>query len=140
MSISCCSNWGTTCRTAADALGPRSSALQLRKGTTMTSSTWAMMLGMRPGIALSAMPRFSRPDILFAVTVPEALHRARPCRSSRNGRSSGRGRGGAGGQPADSDAARLRTSVSPMAVVAGNVIVGLARGCGRTGGARHAAA
>ena len=37
----------------------------------MTSSAWAMMLGIAmQALLFHAMPRFSRPDILFALTVP----------------------------------------------------------------------
>ena len=40
----------------------------------MTSNTWAMMLGIAmQALLFHAMPRFSRPDILFAVTVREAF-------------------------------------------------------------------
>ena len=40
----------------------------------MTSNAWAMMLGIAmQALLFHAMPRFSRPDILFAVTVPEAF-------------------------------------------------------------------
>jgi Family of unknown function (DUF5808) len=40
----------------------------------MTSNAWAMMLGITmQALLFHAMPRFSRPDILFAVTVPEAF-------------------------------------------------------------------
>ena len=40
----------------------------------MTSNAWAMMLGIAmQALLFHAMPRFSRPDILFAVTVPEAV-------------------------------------------------------------------
>ena len=40
----------------------------------MTSASWALMLVVTVNaILFHAMPRFSRPDILFAVTVPEAF-------------------------------------------------------------------
>ena len=40
----------------------------------MTSTLWAMMLMVTVNALLfHFMPRFSRPDILFAVTVPEAF-------------------------------------------------------------------
>ena len=40
----------------------------------MTSNAWAMMLGIAmQALLFHAMPRFSRPDILFAVTVREAV-------------------------------------------------------------------
>ena len=40
----------------------------------MTSASWSMMLVVSVNaILFHAMPRFSRPDILFAVTVPEAF-------------------------------------------------------------------
>jgi uncharacterized membrane protein len=40
----------------------------------MTSASWAMMLVVTVNaIFFHAMPRFSRPDILFAVTVPDAF-------------------------------------------------------------------
>jgi Family of unknown function (DUF5808) len=40
----------------------------------MTSASWSMMLVVAVNaILFHAMPRFSRPDILFAVTVPEAF-------------------------------------------------------------------
>ena len=40
----------------------------------MTSNAWAMMLIIAmQALLFHAMPRFSRPDILFAVTVPEAF-------------------------------------------------------------------
>ena len=40
----------------------------------MTSASWSMMLVVTVNaILFHAMPRFSRPDILFAVTVPEAF-------------------------------------------------------------------
>jgi uncharacterized membrane protein len=40
----------------------------------MTSNAWAMMLVIAlQALLFHAMPRFSRPDILFAVTVPEAF-------------------------------------------------------------------
>ena len=40
----------------------------------MTSASWAMMLVVTVNaILFHAMPRFSRPDILFAVTVPDAF-------------------------------------------------------------------
>jgi Family of unknown function (DUF5808) len=40
----------------------------------MTSTSWSMMLVVTVNaILFHAMPRFSRPDILFAVTVPEAF-------------------------------------------------------------------
>ena len=40
----------------------------------MTSNAWAMMLGITmQALIFHAMPRFSRPDILFAVTVPDAF-------------------------------------------------------------------
>jgi uncharacterized membrane protein len=40
----------------------------------MTSTSWSMMLMVTVNaILFHAMPRFSRPDILFAVTVPEAF-------------------------------------------------------------------
>ena len=44
------------------------------RSTTMTSASWSMMLVVTVNaILFHAMPRFSRPDILFAVTVPEAF-------------------------------------------------------------------
>jgi len=40
----------------------------------MTSTFWATMLVVAVNaILFHAMPRFSRPDILFAVTVPDAF-------------------------------------------------------------------
>ena len=40
----------------------------------MTSASWSTMLVVTVNtILFHAMPRFSRPDILFAVTVPEAF-------------------------------------------------------------------
>ena len=40
----------------------------------MTFASWSMMLVVAVNaILFHAMPRFSRPDILFAVTVPEAF-------------------------------------------------------------------
>jgi uncharacterized membrane protein len=40
----------------------------------MTSNAWAMTIGIAmQALLFHAMPRFSRPDILFAVTVPEAF-------------------------------------------------------------------
>ena len=40
----------------------------------MTSASWSMMLVVTVNaILFHAMPRFSRPDILFAVTVPDAF-------------------------------------------------------------------
>jgi uncharacterized membrane protein len=40
----------------------------------MTSASWSMMLVVSVNVILfHAMPRFSRPDILFAVTVPEVF-------------------------------------------------------------------
>src|SRR4029078_8030275 len=44
------------------------------RSTTMTSFAWAMMLIVTVhALMFHAMPRFSRPDILFAVTVPAAF-------------------------------------------------------------------
>src|SRR4029453_4881894 len=44
------------------------------RSTTMTSASWSMMLVVAVNaILFHAMPRFSRPDILFAVTGPEAF-------------------------------------------------------------------
>jgi len=40
----------------------------------MTSASWSTLLVVTVNtILFHAMPRFSRPDILFAVTVPEAF-------------------------------------------------------------------
>jgi len=59
----------------------------------MTSSAWAMMLGIgMQALVFHAMPRFSQPDILFAVTCQKRSHRAAAARSSRGiERSSGPG-------------------------------------------------
>ena len=56
----------------------------------MTSASWSMMLVVTVNaILFHAMPRVSRPDILFAVTVPRRL-RSRAIHSSpATGRSSG---------------------------------------------------
>ena len=95
----------------------------------MTSNAWAMMLGIgMQALLFHAMPRFSRPDILFAVTVPEAF-------------ASGVGRTlvaryraivwiGAAAALAVSlliptPPVSVRGAFLTMAVVAGNVIVGL---------------
>ena len=44
------------------------------RSTTMTSASWTMMLVVTMNaIFFHAMPRLSRPDILFAVTVPDAF-------------------------------------------------------------------
>jgi uncharacterized membrane protein len=95
----------------------------------MTSNTWAMMLGITmQALIFHAMPRFSRPDILFAVTVPEAF-------ASGAGRTLvARYRAIVWTGAAATLAASLLIPTPPvsgreaflaMAVVAGNVIVGL---------------
>jgi hypothetical protein len=95
----------------------------------MTSNAWAMMLGSgMQALVFHAMPRFSRPDILFAVTVPEAF-------ASGGGRTLvARYRAIVWTGAAAALAVSLLIPTPPvsgrgafltMAVVAGNVIVGL---------------
>ena len=104
----------------------------------MTSNAWAMMLGIAmQALLFHAMPRFSRPDILFAVTVPEAV-------------ASGVGRAlvaryriivwtGAAAALAVSllipAVPSGRGAFLSMAVIAGNLIVGLRMGVGEPEGA-----
>ena len=94
----------------------------------MTAIAWAMTLGIAIQAALfHAMPRFSRPDILFAVTVPEAF-------ASGGGRALvAQYRAIVWTGAAAAFAVSLLIPASPsgpgaflsMAVIAGNVIVGL---------------